>query len=107
MSCKKWSDAITTCSEISMTTTLPGRREGRLAVLHCGSCASEGGFGTPLLSRNAFLLKNSRKCDIISKGSLLDIDRFPCCRAQLNSGGLCEDRRGLCEDGGGRGASRY
>jgi hypothetical protein len=49
-----------------------------------------------------FPLKSGPKCDTISKGSLLGIDRFPRCGAELNLGGWHGARRGFREDGRGR-----
>jgi hypothetical protein len=47
----------------------------------------------------AFTLKKARKCDIMSKGSLLDIQIIRRCGARLRIGGLDEGRRAICDDG--------
>jgi len=51
------------------------------------------------MSGATFALKKAGKCDIISKGSLLDIHKFRRCGARLRIGGLDEGRRAICDDG--------
>ena len=51
------------------------------------------------MSGAAFALKKAGKCGIISKGSLLGIQKIRRCGARLRIGGLDEGRRPICDDG--------